>query len=132
VGSGRVSDNRSHRHRRRRAADGVARQLRDDRESLDRLGRWSEEPWTIQEPTTDHIPIALTGADYSRVMPLATGEVEPDGIALTMILGSRGSRLARGDSMPRRAGFGRPGGEWSMAQVRGSLDLDDKRIGMWI
>jgi hypothetical protein len=34
------------------------------------------------------IPIALTCADYARVMPLATGEVKPDGIALTMILGS--------------------------------------------
>src|SRR6266568_3182479 len=28
------------------------------------------------------IPISLTCADYARVMPLATGEVKPEGIAL--------------------------------------------------
>ena len=37
------------------------------------------------------IPITLTCADYARVMPLATGEVKPEGIALTLVLGSRGS-----------------------------------------
>ena len=31
------------------------------------------------------IPISLTCADYARVMPLATREVKPEGIALTMI-----------------------------------------------
>jgi hypothetical protein len=29
------------------------------------------------------IPISLTCADYARVMPLATGDVKPDLIALT-------------------------------------------------
>ena len=37
------------------------------------------------------LPITLTCADYARVMPLATGEVKPEGIALTMVLSSRGS-----------------------------------------
>src|SRR5207249_10560665 len=37
------------------------------------------------------IPIALTCADYARVMPLATGEVKPERIALTLILGTRRS-----------------------------------------
>ena len=35
------------------------------------------------------IPITLTCADYARVMPLATGEVKPEGIAL-----SRNGRMA--------------------------------------
>ena len=43
------------------------------------------------------IPISLTCADYARIMPLATGEVKPEGIALTMILGSRGSWPARAE-----------------------------------
>ena len=30
------------------------------------------------------MPIVLTCGDYARVMPLATGEVKPEGIALTM------------------------------------------------
>jgi hypothetical protein len=54
------------------------------------------------------LPISLTCADYARVMPLATGEVKPEGIALTMILGSRGSWPARADPS-RRAGFGGAG-----------------------
>ena len=37
------------------------------------------------------IPIRLTCADYARVMPLATGDVKPDGIALTLVHGTGGS-----------------------------------------
>src|SRR5207237_3266141 len=37
------------------------------------------------------VPIVLTCADYARIMPLATGEVKPEGIALPLLLGSRGS-----------------------------------------
>ena len=37
-----------------------------------------------------NLPLSLTCADYARVMPLATGDVKPDGIDLTMILGSGG------------------------------------------
>src|SRR3989475_12396119 len=51
------------------------------------------------------IPIALTCADYARVMPLATGEVKPERIALTLILGTRGSRPRRAQ-MLRRAVHG--------------------------
>ena len=63
------------------------------------------------------LPISLTCADYARVMPLATREVEPEGIALTMILSSRGSWPGRAE-MLRRAVQDRTvhGGEWSMAQ----------------
>ena len=45
------------------------------------------------------IPVTLTCADYARVMPLATGEVKPEGIALTLILGSRGSAMRRGGAV---------------------------------
>ncbi len=47
------------------------------------------------------VPISLTCADYARVMPLATGEVKPEGIALTMILGRRGSWPARAEMLRR-------------------------------
>ena len=34
------------------------------------------------------LPITLTCADYARVMPLASGGIKVEGIALTLILGS--------------------------------------------
>ncbi len=37
------------------------------------------------------IPITLTCADYARVMPLTTGDIKPDGIDLTLVLGRGGS-----------------------------------------
>src|SRR5437667_205671 len=61
-------------------------------------------------------------------MPLATGEVKPEGIALSMILGSRGSWPARA-AMLRRA-VQDPhvqGGEWSMAQYLYRIDKGDRR-----
>jgi len=74
------------------------------------------------------IPISLTCADYARIMPLATGEVRPDGIALTMILGSRGSWPARAEMLRRavqdpavhgRPSLRRPAG-LSAAQLHGA------------
>ena len=78
------------------------------------------------------IPISLTCADYARVMPLATGEVKPEGIALTMILGSRGSWPARAEMLRRAVQDpGVQGGEWSMAQYLYRIDNDDRRyIGL--
>ena len=75
------------------------------------------------------LPIALTCADYARVMPLATGEVKADGIALRMILGSRGSWPARAE-MLRRAVQDPDvqGGEWSMAQYLYRIDRGDRRF----
>jgi len=75
------------------------------------------------------IPISLTCADYARVMPLATREVEPEGIALTMILGERGSWPARAE-MLRRAVHDPAvhGGEWSMAQYLYRIDKGDHRF----
>lgn len=72
--------------------------------------------------------LTLTCADYARVMPLATGEVKPDGIELTMILGSRGSWPARAE-MLRRAVQDPDvqGGEWSMAQYLYRIEQGDRR-----
>jgi len=64
------------------------------------------------------VPITPTCADYARVMPLATGDVKPDGIALTLIQGTGGSWEMRAE-MLRRA-LNDPtvqGGEASMAGI---------------
>ena len=63
-----------------------------------------------------NLNLTLTMADYARIMPLATGQVTPDGIDLTLILGREGSWPARADLL-RRA-LNDPsvqGGEASMA-----------------
>src|SRR5437870_11469637 len=74
------------------------------------------------------IPIALTCADYARVMPLATGEVKPEGIALTLILGTRGSWPARAEMLRRAVQDpGVQGGEWSMAQYLYRIEHGDRR-----
>jgi 4,5-dihydroxyphthalate decarboxylase len=74
------------------------------------------------------IPITLTCADYARIMPLATGEVKPDGIALTMILGRRGSWPARAEMLRRAVQDPAvQGGEWSMAQYLYRIDKGDRR-----
>src|SRR2546423_3376176 len=76
------------------------------------------------------IPISLTCADYARVMPLATGEVKPEGIALTLILGSRGSWPARAE-MLRRAAQDPPvhGGGWAMGPELHPIDKGDPAHG---
>ena len=74
------------------------------------------------------LPVSLTCADYARIMPLATGEVKPEGIALTMILGSRGSWPARAEMLRRAVQDpGVQGGEWSMAQYLYRIDKGDRR-----
>ena len=72
--------------------------------------------------------VSLTCADYARVLPLATGEVRPEGIALTMILGSRGSWPARAEMLRRAVQDPEvQGGEWSMAQYLYRMDKGDHR-----
>ena len=74
------------------------------------------------------VALSLTAADYARLMPLATGEVKPNGIALTL-------RLSRQGSWPERAEMLRRavqdpsvhGGEWSMAQYLYRIDKGDHR-----
>src|SRR5256884_6082826 len=74
------------------------------------------------------IPISLTCADYARVMPLATGEVKPQGIALTMILSSRGSWPGRAEMLRRAVQDPAvQGGEWSMAQSLYRIEKGDRR-----
>jgi 4,5-dihydroxyphthalate decarboxylase len=72
-------------------------------------------------------PISLTCADYARVMPLATGDVTPEGIALTLVLGSGGSWEMRAQ-MLRRALEDQTveGGEASMAGHLRRLDKGDR------
>ena len=62
-------------------------------------------------------------------MPLATGEVKPEGIALTMILGRRGSWPARAEMLRRAVQDpGVQGGEWSMAQYLYRIDKGDRPL----
>jgi 4,5-dihydroxyphthalate decarboxylase len=78
--------------------------------------------------TAAGLPITLTCADYARVMPLATGEVKPEGIALTLLLGSRGSWPARAEMLRRAVQDPAvQGGEWSMAQYLYRIDKGDRR-----
>jgi 4,5-dihydroxyphthalate decarboxylase len=74
-----------------------------------------------------NVPITLTCADYSRIMPLATGAVKPAGIDLTLLLGSRGSWAARAE-MLRRALHDPAvhGGEQSMAGHLIRIDRGDR------
>ncbi len=74
------------------------------------------------------VQVSLTCADYARVLPLATGEVTAKGIALTMILGSRGSWPARAEMLRRAVQDPAvEGGEWSMAQYLYRMDKGDHR-----
>jgi 4,5-dihydroxyphthalate decarboxylase len=61
-------------------------------------------------------------------MPLATGEVKPEGIALTMVLSSRGSWPGRAEMLRRAVQDPAVhGGEWSMAQYLYRIDKGDRR-----
>ena len=74
------------------------------------------------------VRVSLTCADYARVLPLATGEVKPKGIALTMILGSHGSWPARAEMLRRAVQDPSvDGGEWSMAQYLYRVDKGDRQ-----
>ena len=75
------------------------------------------------------LPISLTCADYARVMPLATGEVVPDGIDLTMVLGREGSWPLRAEMLRRAAGDPSVhGGESSMAGHLRRIDKGDRSL----
>ncbi|HUK64811.1 MAG TPA: hypothetical protein VLV15_15830, partial [Dongiaceae bacterium] len=74
------------------------------------------------------VQITLACADYARIMPLATGEVKPEGIALTLALGSRGSWPKRAELLGRAVQDpSMHGGEWSMAQYLYRIDKGDRR-----
>ena len=74
------------------------------------------------------LPISLTCADYARVMPLAMGQVKPEGIDLTLVLGDRGSWPLRAELLTRAVQDpSLHGGEWSMAQYLYRIDKGDRR-----
>jgi 4,5-dihydroxyphthalate decarboxylase len=74
------------------------------------------------------IRITLTAADYARLMPLATGEVKPQGIDLTLLLSRRGSWPERAEMLRRAVQDPAvQGGEWSMAQYLYRIDKGDRR-----
>jgi 4,5-dihydroxyphthalate decarboxylase len=74
-----------------------------------------------------NIPITLTCADYARLAPLMTGDVEPEGIDLTVIHGTGGSWPERAE-MLRRALHDPAvqGGEASMAAQLRRIDKGDR------
>jgi 4,5-dihydroxyphthalate decarboxylase len=75
------------------------------------------------------VRITLTTADYARLMPLATGEVKPEGIALTLLLSRRGSWPERAEMLRRAVQDPAvQGGEWSMAQYLYRIDKGDHRF----
>jgi 4,5-dihydroxyphthalate decarboxylase len=74
------------------------------------------------------VRVSLTCADYARVIPLATGEVRPKGIALTMHLGRRGSWPDRAEMLRRAVQDPAvQGGEWSMAQYLYRIEKGDRQ-----
>ena len=74
-----------------------------------------------------NLPLTLTAADYARLLPLASGMVQPDGIDLTLLLGRAGSWSERA-TMLRRA-LNDPvvhGGEASMAGHLRRVEAGDR------
>ena len=75
-----------------------------------------------------NLPITLTCADYSRLMPLATGDVNPEGIDLTLVLGSQGSWPDRAQMLHRAMHDPAVhGGEQSMANHLWRVEAGDRR-----
>ena len=73
------------------------------------------------------LPLTITCADYARVMPLATGEVKPDGVALTLVHGSGGSWESRAEMLRRALNDPQvQGGEASMAGHLRRIDQGDR------
>jgi 4,5-dihydroxyphthalate decarboxylase len=75
------------------------------------------------------VALTLTAADYARLMPLATGAVKPDGIALTLQLSRQGSWPERAEMLRRAVQDPSVhGGEWSMAQYLYRIDKGDRQF----
>src|SRR5688500_4527150 len=67
--------------------------------------------------------LRLTGANYVRFMPLATGDLKPGDLDLTWIRGDRNDMLRRATSDPQV-----DGGESSMAQHIVRVDAGDRSL----
>ena len=75
------------------------------------------------------LPITLTAADYARLMPLVSGAVKPDGIALTLLLGQNGSWPERAQMLGRAGGDPAVhGGESSMGGHLRRVDQGDRSL----
>jgi 4,5-dihydroxyphthalate decarboxylase len=75
------------------------------------------------------VALSLTAAGYARLMPLATGEVKPNGIALTLLLSRQGSWPERAEMLRRAVQDPSVhGGEWSMAQYLYRIDKGDRQF----
>src|SRR5437762_484959 len=81
-----------------------------------------------REALVPDIPLTLTCADYAALWPLMTGDVQPAGIALSVVHGTAGSWPQRAD-MLRRAlqDLEVAGGEASMAAHLRRIDKGDRR-----
>jgi 4,5-dihydroxyphthalate decarboxylase len=76
-----------------------------------------------------NLPLTLTCADYARVMPLAAGAVQPDGIELTLLLSREGSWPGRAEMLRRAATDPAVhGGESSMAGHLRRIDKGDRSL----
>jgi 4,5-dihydroxyphthalate decarboxylase len=75
------------------------------------------------------LPITLSAADYARLMPLASGAVKPEGIDLTLLLGTAGSWSQRAEMLRRASGDPAVhGGESSMAGHLRRIDKGDRSL----
>src|ERR1700746_938977 len=73
------------------------------------------------------IAITLTCGEYARVMPLASGGIKVEGIALTLILGSGGAWEMRAEMLRRALADPKvQGGEASMAGHLRRIDSGDR------
>ena len=71
--------------------------------------------------------IKLTCADYAQVMPLATGAVAPEGVAIELLLGRHGSWPDRAEALRRSlADDAVHGGESSMGLHLGRIGRGDR------
>ena len=75
------------------------------------------------------LKMTLACWNYDRTRALMDGTVKPEGIALTMILGRRGSWPDRAEMLRRAVQDPAvQGGEWSMAQYLYTVDKGERRV----
>lgn len=87
-------------------------------------GSLSLAPSVHAQETAAGLPrLTLACADYTRYLPLATGDVRPKGLALTWVRGDRSEMLRRAASDPAV-----DGGEGSMAQHLLRVDRGDRSL----
>jgi 4,5-dihydroxyphthalate decarboxylase len=78
---------------------------------------------SVTRATTQRPALRLTGANYVRFMPLATGDLKPADLDLTWIRGDRNEMIRRATADPQV-----DGGESSMAQHIVRVDAGDRSL----